>query len=144
MKTCNETKNVMNLMKTRICGKPAEGFYKATITSVQVAVDGSAIKLKLSNDQFELTDTISYDFVINTFNDIADQLHLNYELDELLPKLKGKEVEFHLYYKEGVNALGKYARWTNFKYISKEVYEHQREIEAAEAAKREAANVSIR
>ena len=144
MKNCNETKNVMNLMKTRICGKPAEGFYKATITSVKVATDGSAIKLTLSNNQFEITDTIGYDFVINTMNDIAEQLNLNYELDELLKNIKGEEVEFHLSYNEGVNSRGKYARWTNFKYISKEVYEHQLAVEAADAAKREAANASIR
>lgn len=143
MKT-SEIKNVMNLMKTRICGKPAEGFYKATITSVKVATDGSAIKLTLSNDRFEITDTINHDFVIHTMDDIAEQLKLDYELDEFLKKIKGKEVEFHLYYKEGVNAKGEYARWTNFKYISKEVYEHQREVEAAEAAKKAEANKSIR
>ena len=139
-----ETKNVMDLMKTRICGKPAEGFYKATITSVKVATDGSAIKLTLTNDRFEITDTISYDFVIHTMNDIAEQLNLNYELDELLKKIKGEEVEFRLYYKEGVNARGEYARWTNFKYISKEVYEHRLEVEAIEAAKKAAANTAIR
>ena len=144
MKNCNETKNVMNLMKTRICGKPAEGLYKATITSVKVATDGSAVKLTLTNDRFEITDTIGYDFVIHTMEDIAEQLNLNYELDELLKKIKGKEVEFRLYYKEGVNARGEYARWTNFKYISKEVYEHQREVEASEAAKKAAANTAIR
>ena len=144
MKNCNETKNVMNLMKTRICGKPAEGFYKATITSVQVATDGSAIKLTLSNDRFEITDTIGYDFVIHPMDDIADQLNLDYELSELLKKIKGKEVEFRLYYNEGVNARGKYARWTNFEYISKEVYEHRLEVEAAEAAKKAEANKSIR
>ena len=142
--TTSETKNVMNLMKTRICGKPAEGFYKATITSVKVATDGSAIKLTLTNDRFEITDTISYDFVIHTMDDIAEQLNLNYELDELLKKIKGEEVEFRLSYNEGVNARGKYARWTNFQYISKEVYEHQREVEAAEAAKKAAANTAIR
>ena len=139
-----ETKNVMDLMKTRICGKPAEGFYKATITSVKVATDGSAIKLTLTNDRFEITDTISYDFVINTMCAIAEQLNLNYELDELLKKIKGEEVEFRLYYKEGVNARGEYARWTNFKYISKEVYEHRLEVEAIEAAKKAAANTAIR
>ena len=144
MKNCNETKNVMDLMHTRICGKPAEGFYKATITSVKVATDGSAIKLTLSNNQFEITDTIGYDFVIHTMGDIAEQLNLNYELDELLKKIKGEEVEFRLYYKEGVNARGKYARWTNFEYISKEVYEHQLEVEAEEAAKKAAANTAIR
>lgn len=144
MKTSNVSKDVMDLMSTRICGKPAEGFYKATITSVQIATDGSAIKLTLSNDRFEITDTISYDFVINTFNDIAGQLHLNYELSELLRKLKGKEVEFRLYYNEGVNARGKYAKWTNFEYISKDAYEHQREVEAAEAAKKAEANKPIR
>lgn len=144
MKTSNVTKNVLDLMKTRICGKPAEGFYKATITSVQVATDGSAIKLILSNDDFEITNTISYDFVINTMNDIAGQLHLNAELDELLRKIKGKEVEFRISYNEGVNARGKYAKWTNFEYITKDVYEHQREIEAAEAAKKAAANTAIR
>lgn len=143
MKT-SETKNVMNLMDTRICGKPAEGFYKATITSVQIATDGSAIKLTLSNDNFEITDTISYDFVINTMNDIAGQLHLNAELSELLRKIKGKEVEFHLWYNEGVNARGKYARWTNVNYISKEVYEHRLAVEEAEAAKKAAANTAIR
>lgn len=143
MKT-NETKNVMNLMSTRICGKPAEGFYKATITSVKVATDGSAIKLTLTNDRFEITDTISYDFVIHTMDDIAEQLHLDAELSELLRKLKGKEVEFRLYYNEGVNARGKYARWTNFQYISKEMYNHQQEVEAAEAAKKAAANTAIR
>ena len=140
MKTSNETKNVMNLMNTRICGKPAEGFYKAVLSPVKVATDGSAIKLTLSNDRFEITDTISYDFVINTFNDIAEQLGLDYELSELLKKLKGKEVEFRLYYNEGVNARGKYARWTNFQYISKEMYEHQQEV----VADRSANNKSIR
>lgn len=144
MKTVNETKNVMNLMDTQICGKPAEGFYKATITSVKVATDGSAIMLTLSNDSFEITNTINYDFVVNTFNDIAGQLNLNAKLSELLPKLKGKEVEFRLYYKEGVNARGEYARWTNFKYITKDDYEHRLEIEAAEAAKKAAANTAIR
>ena len=144
MKTSNATKNVMDLMQTRICGKPAEGFYKATITSVKIATDGSAIKLTLTNDRFEITDTISYDFVINTMDDIADQLNLDYELSELLKKIKGKEVEFHLYYNEGVNARGKYARWTNVQYISKEVYEHRLAIEAAEAAKKAAANTAIR
>lgn len=144
MKNANETKNVMNLMNVRICGKPAEGFYKAVITSVKIATDSSAIQLTLTNDQFEITDTISYDFVVNTMNDIAGQLHLNAELNELLRKIKGKEVEFRLYYNEGVNARGKYARWTNFQYISKEVYEHQREVEAAEAAKKAAANTAIR
>lgn len=139
-----ETKNVMDLMKTRICGKPAEGFYKATITSVKVATDGSAIKITLTNNEFEITDTISYDFVVNTMNDIAGQLHLNAELAELLKKIKGKEVEFYLYYNEGVNARGKYARWTNFKYITKEVYEHQLAIEAEAAAKKAAANTAIR
>ena len=143
MKT-SETKNVMDLMDTRICGKPAEGFYKATITSVKVATDGSAIKLTLSNNQFEITNTIGYDFVINTMKDIAEQLKLDYELSELLKKIKGEEVEFRLYYNEGVNARGKYARWTNVEYISKEVYEHQREVEAAEAAKKAAANTAIR
>lgn len=144
MKAYNETKNVMNLMDTQICGKPAEGFYKATITSVKVATDGSAIMLTLSNDRFEITDTISYDFVVNTMNDIAGQLNLNAKLSDLLPKLKGKEVEFRLWYNEGVNARGKYAKWTNFKYISKEVYEHQLEVEAEEAAKKAAANIAIR
>lgn len=144
MKTSNSTKNVMDLMQTRICGKPAEDFYKATITSVKVATDGSAIMLTLTNDRFEITDTISYDFVIHTMNDIAEQLNLDYELSELLKKIKGKEVEFHLYYNEGVNARGKYARWTNVQYISKEVYKHQREVEAAEAAKKAAANTAIR
>lgn len=139
-----ETKNVMDLMDTQICGKPAEGFYKATITSVKVATDGSAIQLTLSNDSFEITDTIGYDFVINTFNDIAGQLNLNAKLSNLLPKLKGKEVEFRLYYNEGVNARGKYARWTNFQYISKEVYEHRIAVEEAEAAKKAAANKPIR
>lgn len=143
MKT-SETKNVLDLMDVQICGKPAEGFYKATITSVKVATDGSAIQLTLSNDRFEITDTISYDFVVNTFNDIAGQLHLNAKLSELLPKLKGKEVEFQLYYNEGVNARGKYAKWTNFKYITKDDYEHQREVEASEAAKKAAANKPIR
>lgn len=143
MKT-SETKNVMNLMNTRICGKPAEGFYKAIITSVKIATDNSAIKLTLSNDRFEITDTISYDFVIHTMEDIAEQLHLDYELNELLRHIKGEEVEFRLYYKEGVNAIGKYARWTNFQYISKEVYEHQREVEAEAAAKKAAANTAIR
>lgn len=143
MKT-SETKNVLDLMDVQICGKPAEGFYKATITSVKVATDGSAIKLTLSNDDFEITNTISYDFVVNTMNDIAGQLNLNAKLSELLPKLKGKEVEFHLYYKEGVNARGEYARWTNFKYITKAEYEHQLEVEAAEAAKKAAANTAIR
>lgn len=141
MKDC---KNVMELMDTRICGKPAEGFYKATITSVKVATDSSAIMLTLNNDQFEITDTISYDFVINTMNDIAGQLHLNAALSELLRKIKGKEVEFHLWYNEGVNARGKYARWTNFDYISKEMYEHRLAVEAAEAAKKAAANTAIR
>ena len=144
MKTSNANKNVMDLMHVRICGKPAEGFYKATITSVKVATDGSAIKLMLSNDLFEITDTIGYDFVIHTMNDIADQLNLDYELSELLKKIKGEEVEFRLYYKEGVNACGKYARWTNLEYISKEVYEHRLEVEAAEAAKKAEANKSIR
>lgn len=144
MKDCNATKNVMNLMKTRICGKPAEGLYKATITSVKVATDGSAIKLTLTNNQFQITDTISYDFVLHTMEDIAEQLNLDYELDELLKKIKGEEVEFRLYYKEGVNARGEYARWTNIKYISKEVYEHRLAVEATEAAKREVANTSIR
>ena len=144
MKNCNETKDVMNLMNTRICGKPAEGFYKATITSVQIATDGSAIKLTLTNNEFEITDTISYDFVIHTMDDIAEQLHLNAELSELLKKIKGKEVEFHLYYNEGVNARGKYARWTNVNYISKEVYKHRLEVEAEEAAKKAAANTAIR
>ena len=144
MKDCNATKNVMNLMSTRICGKPAEGFYKATITSVKIATDNSAIKLTLTNDKFEIVDTVSYDFVINTMDDIAEQLGLDYELNELLRKIKGKEVEFRLYYNEGVNARGKYARWTNFQYISKEVYEHRLEVEAAEAAKKAAANTAIR
>lgn len=144
MKNCNVIKNVMDLMDTQICGKPAEGFYKATITSVKVATDGSAIKLTLTNDNFEITNTINYDFVINTMNDIAEQLHLNAKLSELLPKLKGKEVEFRLYYKEGVNARGEYAKWVNFKYITKDDYEHRLEIEAAEAAKKAAANTAIR
>ena len=144
MTTSNANKNVMDLMHTRICGKPAEGFYKATITSVTVATDGSAIKLTLSNDRFEITDTISYDFVLHTMEDIADQLNLDYELDELLKKIKGKEVEFRLYYNEGVNARGKYARWTNFEYILKDVYEHRLAVEAAEAAKKAEANKSIR
>ena len=137
-------KHVMELMNTRICGKPAEGFYKAVITSVQVATDGSAIKLTLTNDSFEITDTISYDFVIHTMDDIAEQLGLDSKLSDLLRKLKGKEVEFRLHYNEGVNARGKYARWTNIKYISKEVYEHRLAIEAAEAAKKAAANTAIR
>ena len=144
MKTVNETKNVMNLMDTQICGKPAEGFYRATIVSVKVATDGSAIQLTLSNDRFEITDTVWYDFVVNTFNDIAGQLNLNAKLSELLPKLKGKEIEFRLWYNEGVNARGKYAKWTNFEYITKDAYEHQREVEAAATAKREAANTAIR
>ena len=139
MKT-SETKNVMNLMNTRICGKPAEGVYKATITSVKIATDGSAIELTLSNDRFEITDIISHDFVIHTMDDIAEQLGLDYELSEFLKKIKGKEVEFYLSYNEGVNARGKYARWTNVKYISKEVYEHQCAVEAASAAN----NKSIR
>lgn len=143
MKT-SETKNVMDLMDTRICGKPAEGVYKATITSVQVATDGAAIKLTLSNARFEITDTISYDFVIHTMDDIAEQLNLDYKLAELLRKIKGKEVEFHLCYNEGVNARGKYARWTNIEYIPKEVYEHRRAVETAEAAKKAAANKPIR
>ena len=141
MKDC---KNVMDLMDKRICGKPAEGFYKATITSVKIATDNSAIQLTLTNDKFEITDTVGYDFVINTFNDIAEQLHLNYELSELLRKIKGKEVEFRLYYNEGVNARGKYARWTNFQYILKDVYEHRLAVEEAEAAKKAAANTAIR
>lgn len=141
MKDC---KNVMNLMNTRICGKPAEGFYKATITSIKIATDNSAIKLTLTNDKFEITDTISYDFVVHTMEDIAEQLNLDYELSELLRKIKGKEVEFRLYYNEGVNARGEYARWTNFKYISKEVYDHQLAVKAAEAAKKAAANTAIR
>lgn len=144
MKNSNSTKNVLDLMDVQICGKPAEGFYRATIVSVKVATDGSAIQLTLSNDRFEITDTVWYDFVVNTFNDIAGQLNLNAKLSELLPKLKGKEVEFHLDYNEGVNARGKYARWTNIKYISKEVYEHQLEVEAEEAAKKAAANTAIR
>lgn len=120
------------------------GDYIATIAGIRVDFEANELHITLNADGVQVVHWVRSNFVRKTIDDLARQVGGAPTLQEFLKNLIGKEVAMYLWYKEYVSVKGTYSECTNIEYITKERREHREAFIAAETAKREAANTSIR
>ena len=116
----------------------------ATIVGVRVDFEANELHITLSVNGVQIVHWVRSNFIRKTIDDLARQVGGAPTLQEFLKSLIGKEVAMYLWYRECVSVRGTYYECTNIEYITKERREHREAYIAAETAKREVANKSIR
>ena len=131
-------------MNTPVYAPIAEGDYIATIAGVSVDFEANELHITLNINDVQIVHDVRSNFIRKTIDDLARQVGGAPTLQEFLKNLIGKEVAMYLWNRECVSVKGTYYECTNIEYITKERREHIKAFIAAETAKREAANKSIR
>ena len=146
MKAFENTKDfiIADNMDTPIYAPLEEGDYIATIAGVQVNIEANELHITLNINSVQIVHEVCSSFIRKTINDLARQVGGAPTLREFLKNLIGKEVAMYLWNRECISVKGTYYECVNIEYITKERREHREAFIAAETAKREAANKSIR
>lgn len=131
-------------MNTPVYAPLSEGDYIATIAGVQVDLEANELHITLNINDVQIVHGVRSNYIRKTIDDLARQVGGAPTLREFLKNLIGKEVAMYLWNRECVSVKGTYYECTNIEYITKERREHREAFIAAETAKREAANKSIR
>ena len=131
-------------LDTPVYAPLSEGDYIAIIAGVQVNLEDNELHITLNVNGAQVVHWVRSNFIRKTIDDLARQVGGASTLREFLKNLIGKEVAIYLWNRECVSVKGTYYECTNIEYITKERREHREAFIAAETAKREAANESIR